>query len=99
MGYSSLLPLPPMVLHFGWYIHVVPNKYFHWSFISLIICSRYGSVLLIDCELGAGDIVTVLLSILTGSFSLGTALPELETFAAALGSATVVFEIIDRVSI
>ena len=56
-------------------------------------------MLLIDCELGAGDIVTVLLSILIGSFSLGTALPELETFAAALGSATVIFEIIDRVSI
>ena len=58
---------------------------------------RYGSVLVIDCELSAGDIVTVLLSILAGSFSLGDALPELETFATALGSATVVFEVIDRV--
>ena len=54
-------------------------------------------MLLIDCELGAGDVVTVLLSILLGSFSLGTALPELETFATALGSASVVFELIDRV--
>ena len=33
-----------------------------------------------------------------GSFSLGNALPELETFATALGSATVVFEVIDRVT-
>lgn len=63
-----------------------------------MILSRYGSVLLIDCEIAAGDIVTVLLSIVIGSFSLGTALPELETFAAALGSAAVVFELIDRVS-
>ena len=59
--------------------------------------SRYGSVLLLDCELAAGDVVTVLLSILLGSYSLGTVLPELETFATALGSATVVFELIERV--
>ena len=55
-------------------------------------------MLLIDCEVGAGDILTVLLSIVIGSFSLGIALPELETFAAALGAATVVFQLIDRVS-
>ena len=54
--------------------------------------------MVIDCELSAGDIVTVLLSVLLGSFSLGNALPELETFATALGSATVVFEVIDRVT-
>ena len=36
-------------------------------------------------------------AIIIGSFSLGNALPELETFATALGSATVVFEVIDRV--
>ena len=58
---------------------------------------RYGSVLLIDCELAAGDVVIVLFSVVLGSFSLGTVLPELETFATALGSATVVFELIDRV--
>ena len=55
-------------------------------------------MLVIDCEVRAGDILTVLLSIVIGSFSLGIALPELETFAAALGAATVVFQLIDRVS-
>ena len=49
------------------------------------------------CELSAGDVVTVFFSVIIGSFSLGNALPELETFATALGSATVVFEVIDRV--
>jgi hypothetical protein len=33
-----------------------------------------------------------------GSFALGNALPEIETFATALGSATAVFKVIDRVS-
>jgi len=39
----------------------------------------------------------VFIGILLGSFSLGTALPELETFGSAMGAATVIFEIIDRV--
>ena len=34
-----------------------------------------------------------------GSFSLGNSLPEIETFASALGSATAVFSIIDRVRV
>ena len=40
----------------------------------------------------------VFFSVIIGSFSLGNALPEIETFATALGSATVVFKVIDRVS-
>ena len=38
-------------------------------------------------------------SVVLGSLSLGTALPELETFAVAVGSATGVYEIIDRVGV
>jgi len=34
-----------------------------------------------------------------GSYSLGNALPELETFATALGSASAVYEIIDKVGV
>ena len=60
---------------------------------------RYGSTLIIACELSAGDIITVLFAVIIGSFSLGNALPELETFATALGAATVVFEVIDRVKL
>ena len=41
----------------------------------------------------------VLFIIIAGSLSLGKALPELQTFAVALGSATAVFAVIDRVSI
>ena len=58
---------------------------------------RYGSTRILACELSAGDVVTVFFAVIIGSFSLGNALPELETFATALGSATVVFEVIDRV--
>lgn len=43
--------------------------------------------------------MTVFFAVIIGSFSLGNALPELETFATALGAATVVFEVIDRVSL
>ena len=32
-----------------------------------------------------------------GSFSLGNALPELQTFAVAFGAAAAVFEVIDKV--
>ena len=32
-----------------------------------------------------------------GSFSLGNALPELETFATAVGAITVIYEVIDKV--
>jgi ABC-type multidrug transport system fused ATPase/permease subunit len=56
----------------------------------------YGSVLILDCEIMAGQIITVFLSVLIGTFSLGQALPELETFASAMGSASFVFKIIDR---
>lgn len=54
-------------------------------------------MLVLDCEVSAGDIVIVFLSVINGSFTLGNALPKLEAFATALGSATLVFEIIDRV--
>ena len=40
----------------------------------------------------------VLLAVIVGSSSLSNVLPELETFASALGSATAVFAVIDRVS-
>ena len=45
----------------------------------------------------AGDIVTVFLSVLIGTFSLGNALPELETFASAMGAASFIYKAIDRV--
>lgn len=42
--------------------------------------------------------VQVFFAVILGSFSLGNAVPELETFGTALGSASVVFQVIDRVS-
>ena len=40
----------------------------------------------------------VFFGVVIGSFSLGNALPELQAFAVALGSATTVFAVLDRVS-
>ena len=40
----------------------------------------------------------VFFGVVIGSFSLGNALPEIQTFATALGSATAVFAVIDRVN-
>eukprot|EP00731_Ephydatia_muelleri_P030841 Em0022g355a len=50
----------------------------------------YGAVLITQCELAAGDVVTVFFSIMIGSFSLGNALPEIQTFSSAIGSASAV---------
>ena len=38
-------------------------------------------------------------AVIIGSFSLGNSLPELETFATALGSASAVYDIIDKVGV
>ncbi len=40
----------------------------------------------------------VLFTIIIGSFNLGNALPEIQTIATALGAASTVYEIIDRVN-
>ena len=63
-----------------------------------LVSHRYGSVLIASCENMAGDIVTVFLVVLIGTFSLGQALPELETFASAMGAAAFIYKTIDRVS-
>ena len=39
----------------------------------------------------------VFFAVILGSFSLGNALPELVTFGTALGAASVVYDVIDRV--
>ena len=41
--------------------------------------------------------MTVFLSVLVGTFSLGNALPELDTFASAMGAASFIYKAIDRV--
>ena len=38
-------------------------------------------------------------AVVIGSFSLGNALPEIETFATALGAASAVYDIIDKVGV
>ena len=53
----------------------------------------------ISCSLCPSPLSQVFFAVAIGSFSLGNALPELETFATALGSASAVYEIIDKVGV
>lgn len=42
--------------------------------------------------------VQAFFTVIYGSYYLGNALPDIETIANAIGAATVVFKVIDRVS-
>ena len=66
--------------------------------VHLLYTCRYGSILIVNCEILSGDVIIVMLSAINGSLALGNALPDLGALAAAVGSATLVFEIIDRVN-
>ncbi|KKK16836.1 hypothetical protein AOCH_000250 [Aspergillus ochraceoroseus] len=57
-----------------------------------------GSRFLVDQELGVGDVLTVLMSILIGSFSLGNVAPNAQAFTNAVAAAAKIFGTIDRQS-
>lgn len=50
-------------------------------------------------SLTASLLMQVFFSVILGSFSLGNALPELETFGTAMGAASFIFKTIDRVGV
>eukprot|EP00178_Gracilaria_changii_P012994 TRINITY_DN3659_c0_g1_i1.p1 TRINITY_DN3659_c0_g1~~TRINITY_DN3659_c0_g1_i1.p1 ORF type:complete len:1298 (+),score=243.83 TRINITY_DN3659_c0_g1_i1:371-4264(+) len=58
----------------------------------------YGSILVRDEEMSAGDVLLVFFSITLGASSLGTAGPAFKSFGVARAAAPRVFEIIDRQS-
>ena len=103
------------------------------SCFSFVHHHSYGANLMVNCEIGVGEVVTVsyyidmikwwhvisgillllllshpipiwnskkvVFAVMTGGSSLGFALPELQTLAAAIGSAGVIHAILDRVSV
>jgi len=58
----------------------------------------YGSKLIYNGEMEAGDVTTVFFAIIMGAMSIGQLAPILSNFATARGSAVHVFDIIDRKS-
>ncbi|EGC45129.1 multidrug resistance protein [Histoplasma capsulatum var. duboisii H88] len=57
-----------------------------------------GSRFLVDGEASLQDIVTILLAIIIGSFSLGNVTPHVQAFTSAISAGAKIFSTIDRVS-
>lgn len=57
-----------------------------------------GSRYLVDGEVGVGQVLTILMAILIGSFSLGNASPNGQAFTSAVAAAAKIFSTIDRAS-
>ncbi|PBP28794.1 ABC transporter [Diplocarpon rosae] len=57
-----------------------------------------GSRYLVDGEIGLAAILTILMSIMMGAFSLGNVAPNVQAFTTAISAAAKIFNTIDRVS-
>lgn len=57
-----------------------------------------GSRFLVDGEIGLSAILTILMSIMIGAFSLGNVAPNVQAFTTAISAAAKIFNTIDRVS-
>lgn len=70
---------------------------FFIMYASYSIAFWYGSTLVAWQLCTPGSIFTVLFSVMTGAFSIGNALPFINSISTATGSAKTVFEIVERV--
>lgn len=57
-----------------------------------------GSVFLVEGAIPLSRVLTVAMSVMIGSFSLGNVMPNLQAFTTALGAAAKIFATIDRMS-
>jgi ATP-binding cassette subfamily B (MDR/TAP) protein 1 len=57
-----------------------------------------GSRFLVNGELGLSQILTILLSIMIGAFSLGNVAPNIQAFTTAISAAVKIYNTIDRIS-
>ncbi|XP_014242218.1 multidrug resistance protein 1-like isoform X2 [Cimex lectularius] len=57
----------------------------------------YGSDLIMHGDATPGSVFTVFFSVMTGAFTIGNALPFVNTVSTAIGSASTIFNIIDRI--
>ncbi|KAI0375403.1 multidrug resistance protein 1 [Pilatotrama ljubarskyi] len=71
-----------------------------WTFLlyaAYALAFNFGTTLINHGEATAGEVVSVVLSILVGSFSLALLAPELQAVAQACGAAAKLYETIERV--
>ncbi|KAK2176084.1 hypothetical protein NP493_686g01047 [Ridgeia piscesae] len=69
---------------------------FFIMFCAYALAFWYGSKLVREGEMTAGNMITVFFSLLIGAFSLGNATPNLQTFGAGRAAAHALWQIIDR---
>ena len=67
-------------------------------FISYSVTFWFGSYLVDEGELTAGEVIIVFFSVIIGAMSLGQAAPNIKTMAAGRGCARAIFDVIDRES-
>ncbi|KAL3320764.1 hypothetical protein Ciccas_000554 [Cichlidogyrus casuarinus] len=65
-------------------------------FSSFALCFWYGIKLMLDNHSKPGDVIVVVLGVVTGSLSLGRALPGMRYFYEAKAAAYEIFQIIDQ---
>jgi len=74
------------------------------GFMFMIIYLNYGlafwmgSRFLVDGDIALGPILTILMSIMIGAFSLGNVAPNIQAFTTAISAGVKIFNTIDRVS-
>ncbi|CAG8467342.1 5545_t:CDS:10 [Racocetra persica] len=64
---------------------------------ALILAFWYGSTLIVNKEMISSDVVNVFFAVLFGIFSVGNAAPHFAAISNAMGAATKLFEVIDRI--
>ena len=57
-----------------------------------------GSRYLVDGSISLGSILTILMSIMTGAFSIGNVAPNIQVFTTAIAAGAKIFNTIDRIS-
>ncbi|EGD76002.1 multidrug resistance protein [Salpingoeca rosetta] len=71
---------------------------FFMIFISYSVTFWFGSYLVDEGELTAGEVIIVFFSVIIGAMSLGQAAPNIKVMAAGRGAARAIFDVIDRPS-
>ncbi|KAK3717240.1 hypothetical protein LTR37_005949 [Vermiconidia calcicola] len=87
--------------------HAFKMKAILGSMIGFLMCYVYlnyalsfwqGSRYLVAGQMGLSDVLTILLAIMIGAFSLGNVAPNIQAFTTAVSAASKIFSTIDRVS-
>ncbi|XP_021940802.1 multidrug resistance protein 1-like [Zootermopsis nevadensis] len=78
-------------------LSVCVGTVFFLNYIGYGLAFWYGSELVTNSEITPGSVFTVFFSVMSGAFSLGHAMPYISVVSTAIGAASTLFAIIDRV--